>query len=85
MHIDFIEFGDNAGANKTMFQSKPDFLAIGKNKLVQIVKNVFERLGIGLIYFDDLGDTTCVEWLIFYVAKIAEDFLDFVVHIKNIK
>ncbi len=68
-----------------MFQSKPDFLAIGKNQLVEIVKYVLQRLGICLIYLDDLGDTACIEWLVFDVAKIAEDFLDFVVHIKNIK
>lgn len=53
--------------------------------MVQIIKDEFQRLGVGLIDLYDLWDATGIKWLIFDVAEVTKNFVNFILHVKFIK
>lgn len=40
--IYFIEFGDEAGGDESVFESESDFLAVGEDELIEVVEYEFE-------------------------------------------
>jgi hypothetical protein len=48
--------------------------------LVQVKQYEFQGFWVGFVDFDDLGDAARVEGLVFYVAEVAKNLLDFILH-----
>lgn len=82
LHVGLVKFRYQTGADESMFESEPDFLAIGEDELVEVVEYKLEGLWVGLVDLDDLRDAAGVEGLVLDVAEVTKDFLDLVLHMS---
>lgn len=80
MHIDLIKLGDETGADESVLEAQSDFFAIGKDELIQVKQYEFQGFWVGFVDFDDLRDAAGVEGLVFYVAEVTKNLLDFILH-----
>lgn len=63
-----------------MLESQSDLFAAAEDKLIEVVENELKGFRVALVDLYNLADAACIEGFIFYVAKIAEDLLDFLLH-----
>lgn len=80
LRVYFVEFGDKGSSDESMFESQSDLFAAAEDKLIEVVENELKGFRVALVDLYNLADAACIEGFIFYVAKIAEDLLDFLLH-----
>jgi hypothetical protein len=54
--VDQTQLGNDGGADQPMFDSQFHLLSVGKDKLVQIEKDEFQRLRANFVGLNDLSD-----------------------------